>query len=91
MLHYDIMDFTNFRLTTRLEFDAKSIEQIYTKLSKIDAVKQSWYVTGQLLPQILDKLTHGVIVTSAGASNRIEGNLLSDDEIESLYKNLKRG
>ena len=30
-----------------------------------------------------------MIITSTAASNRIEGNKLSDDEVEKLYKNLR--
>jgi Fic family protein len=41
------------------------------------------------LPQTIERLTYSVIVTSTGASNRIEGNRLTDKEVENLYKNLR--
>ncbi|MBT5539981.1 MAG: Fic family protein, partial [Alphaproteobacteria bacterium] len=58
-------------------------------IAEIDAVKNSWAITGKLLPQTIQRLTHSVIITSTGASNRIEGNRLSDIEVENLYKNLR--
>ncbi len=48
----------------------------------MDAVKHTFALTGHLLPQTIDRLTQSVIVTSTGASNRIEGNLLSDNDVE---------
>jgi Fic family protein len=62
------------------------LEEVYSLLSMIDAVKQSWSITGNLQPQIIERLTQSVIITSTGASNRIEGNQLTDDEVEKLYR-----
>ena len=45
-------------------------------------------LTTNLLPQTIHRLTSSLVVTSTGASNRIEGNQLSDEQIEKLYKNL---
>ena len=42
-----------------------------------------------MLPQTVSRLSQSVIVTSTGASNRIEGNRLTDDEVEALYRNLR--
>jgi hypothetical protein len=64
----------NDRLHTRLTLPAGTLEEVYSLLSKIDAVKQSWSITGNLQPQIIERLTQSVIITSTGASNRIEGN-----------------
>src|SRR3990167_6104934 len=38
--------------------------------------------------RVNNRLTHSVIVTSTASSNRIEGNKLTDQEVENLYKNL---
>jgi Fic family protein len=78
----------NDRLHTRLTLPVVTLEEVYSLLSKIDAVKQSWSITGNLQPQIIERLTQSVIITSTGASNRIEGNQLTDDEVEKLYKKL---
>lgn len=83
------MNWESFRLSKRLSIRPEIVEEVYSLLSKIDAVKGSWKITGKLLPQSLERLTHSVIVTSTGASNRIEGNLLTDAEVEDLYRNLR--
>lgn len=80
------MDWLNFRLSARLQLSAKLAEQLYSKIAEIDAVKNTFRLTHKLLPQTIERLTQFVIVTSTGASNRIEGNRLSDDEVEALYK-----
>ena len=78
----------NDRLHTRLTLPVGTLEEVYSLLSKIDAVKQSWSITGNLQPQVIERLTQSVIITSTGASNRIEGNQLTDDEVEKLYRKL---
>jgi Fic family protein len=83
------MNWPTERLQTRLSLPAESLEEVYALLSQIDAVKQSWKITGNLKPQIIRRLTQSVIITSTGASNRIEGNQLSDAEVETLYRNLR--
>ena len=83
------MSYLEQRLSKRLKLKTTIIEEVYELLSKIDAVKNSWAITGKLLPQTIERLTHSVIVTSTGASNRIEGNLITDDQVEALYKNLR--
>lgn len=84
------VSFETDRLSIRLSgFRPELIEEIFTIISEIDAVKNSWKIAGRLLPQTIERLTHSVIVTSTGASNRIEGNKLTDSEVEALYKNLR--
>lgn len=83
------MDWNKFRLTTRLNFSSELTENIYMMLAEIDGVKNSWQLTGKLLPQTIERLTNAVIVTSTGSSNRIEGNRLNDEQIKDLYKNLR--
>ncbi|MBF0363709.1 MAG: Fic family protein [Oligoflexia bacterium] len=80
------MDWSDFRVHKRLSLKNKIIEEVYATIAEIDGVKNSWRITGQLLPQTIERLTRSVIVTSTGSSNRIEGNLLSDKEVENLYK-----
>ncbi len=83
------MSWENFRVHKRLALKPSVVEEVYSLLSAIDGVKNSWQITGKLLPQTLERLTRSVIITSTGASNRIEGNKLTDREVESLYKNLR--
>ncbi len=83
------MDWIDSRLSTRLSLRPELVEEVYAIIAEIDTVKNSWRLTHKLLPQTVERLTHSVIVTSTGASNRIEGNRLSDDEVEQLYRNLR--
>jgi Fic family protein len=83
------MDWRDDKLSTRLTFGPERTEEIFAILSEIDAIKYAFRLTDRLLPQTLNRLTQSVIVTSTGASNRIEGNRLNDDEVEALYRNLR--
>jgi len=83
------MPWENSRFSQRLELNSKIVEKVYAILAEIDSVKNSWKITERLLPQTIERLTYSVIVTSAGSSNRIEGNRLTDSEVEKLYKNLR--
>ncbi len=83
------MDWQEFRVHQRLmALPSAMIEEIYRLIADIDGVKQGWQFSKTLLPHTMERLTRSVIVTSTGASNRIEGNRLSDKEVEQLYKNL---
>lgn len=83
------MDWSSFRLSTRLALSATDTEAVFSAIAEIDAVKNVWRITDTLIPQTIDRLTQTVIVTSAGASNRIEGNRLTDEEVEALYRNMR--
>lgn len=83
------MDWGSDRLSRRLNFSAERTEAIFAIVSDIDAIKNAFRLTDKLLPQTISRLTQSVIVTSTGASNRIEGNRLSDEEVEDLYRNLR--
>lgn len=83
------MRWRDSRLSKRLTLSAEMAEELYAKIAEIDSVKATFTLTDRLMPQTLERLTHSVIVTSTGASNRIEGNRLSDDEVEKLYRNLR--
>lgn len=83
------MDLRDFRLSKRLQLPPDVTEKIYSAIAEIDAVKNTYTLTNRLLPQTIERLTQSVIVTSTGASNRIEGNRLSDEEVDALYRNMR--
>jgi len=85
----DIMNLDDSRLHKRLKLKSSIIEEVYSKIAEIDSIKKSWSITAHLLPQNIERLTQSVIITSTGSSNRIEGNLLSDNQVEKLYRNLR--
>jgi len=59
------------------------------KLGQIDDLKGQWRGGIAINPQILGKLKKSVIITSTGASTRIEGAKMTDIEIERFLKALK--
>jgi Fic family protein len=83
------MNWKDFRLQKRLTLNHDIIESVYSMIADIDSVKNSWRLTERLLPQTIERLTRSVIITSTGSSNRIEGNRLTDIEVEGLFKNLR--
>ena len=83
------MDWHKHRLSKRMTFGSERTEAFYAVISEIDAIKTAIRLTDKLLPNTVNRLTQSVIVTSTGASNRIEGNRLTDDEVEALYRNMR--
>ncbi len=62
--------------------------EIWSKIIKIDEIKGRWTSGAKLNPQILGRLKKSVLVTSTGASTRIEGAKLSDEDIERLMRGI---
>lgn len=63
-------------------------ENIYRLIDKIDLLKSKWVAGAKLDPQVLSKLKKSVLVTSTGASTRIEGSDLSDADVERVMRGL---
>lgn len=63
-------------------------QSTYMLFSQIDELKGQWVGGLNLSPQILNRLRRSVLVTSTGASTRIEGSKYSDEEIENLMRGL---
>lgn len=61
---------------------------IWEKITQIENIKGQWISGAKLSPQILGRLKKSVLVTSTGASTRIEGSKLSDEEVEKLMRGL---
>lgn len=68
---------------------SKDLSSILTKITRIDEFKGWWRGTSTLNPQALGRLKRSIVITSTGASTRIEGSTLSDTEVEKLLKGLK--
>ena len=79
---------SNDRLSRRLSLSSERTEQIYAIISEIDAAKTAFRLTDRLPPETIGRLIQSVIVTSSGASTRIEGARLTDQQVEALYRNL---
>jgi Fic family protein len=61
---------------------------IWSKIAQIDELKGQWIGGAKLSPQILGRLKRSVLVTSTGASTRIEGAHLSDENVEKLMRGI---
>lgn len=61
---------------------------IVSKIARIDELKGCWLTGTQLSPQVLSRLKRSVLITSTGASTRIEGARLSDEDVEKLMRGI---
>jgi len=75
----------NNKLDRRLE---QIPAEIWSKIAKIDELKGHWIAGAQLSPQVLGRLKRSVLITSTGASTRIEGAKLSDEDVEKLMRGI---
>jgi Fic family protein len=63
-------------------------QEIWAKIAQIDELKGRWSAGAQLSPQTLGRLKRSVLITSTGASTRIEGANLSDEDIEKMLRGI---
>ncbi|MBU1085185.1 MAG: Fic family protein [Candidatus Beckwithbacteria bacterium] len=61
---------------------------IWQKVAQIDELKGQWVAGVKLGPRVLGRLKKSVLVTSTGASTRIEGSKLSDEEVEKVMRGI---
>src|SRR5271156_2640053 len=62
--------------------------EIWSRTAPIDELKGRWVSGAILNPQALGRLKRSVLIASTGASTRIEGSRLSDEDIEKLMRGL---
>jgi Fic family protein len=75
----------NYKFNKRIKDLPQSIWEL---LNKIDEIKGRWIGGAKLNPQVLGRLKRSTLITSTGASTRIEGAKLSDEDVEKLMKGL---
>jgi Fic family protein len=67
----------------------KNIPQnLWSLINHIGELKGRWVGGASLNPQALKRLKRSVLITSTGASTRVEGAKLSDEDIEKLMRGL---
>lgn len=76
---------TKDRLNKRIE---NIPSEIWTKIAGIEELKGKWSAGVHFSQQVLGRLKKSVLVTSTGASTRIEGSRLSDEEIEKMMRGI---
>lgn len=66
----------------------KITPEILSKIGRIDETKGRWNYGVNLSPQLLGRLKKSVLITSSGASTRIEDSRMSDEDVEEFIKGL---
>jgi Fic family protein len=75
----------NYKFSRRIE-DVDS--RFWDKIHEIEKLKGRWSAGAKLDPQVLTRLKKSVLVTSTGASTRIEGAKMSDEDVERLMRGI---
>jgi Fic family protein len=68
----------------------KITPQILTQIAELDHFKATWSGFARLRPEQLRSLKKVSTIESVGSSNRIEGNKLSDSEVEALLSRINK-
>lgn len=58
-------------------------------IARIDELKGRWVGGRNLSPQVVDSLRRSTLITSAGASTRIEGSKMTDKDVKDFLSGLK--
>lgn len=84
------MDKNGYKRIMVKESDIKIPNQMLTIISELDEFKGSWKLLGQMMPERLKTLKKVATIESVGSSNRIEGNKLTDKQVEKLLSNITK-
>ena len=87
----DIVNISNYFMVENNKFDQRFAQipaSIWSKITQIDELKGQWIAGAKLNPQVLGRLKRSVLITSTGASTRIEGAKLSDEDIEKMIRGI---
>jgi Fic family protein len=68
----------------------KTTPQMLMQIAELDEFKGAWIDYTRLQPEQLKTLKRVSTIESIGSSNRIEGNKLSDDEVEKLLSRISK-
>lgn len=63
-------------------------QNLWSLINQIDELKGRWVGGAKMNPQALGRLKRSTLVTSTGASTRIEGAKLTDEDIEKMMRGL---
>jgi len=85
MISYDFINGRCYMLNMK---NIKITPQMLSQIAEIDEFKGSWSGFARLRPEQLKKLRKISTIESVGSSNRIEGNKLSDAEVEKLLSRI---
>ena len=74
------------RFEKRIQINPK----ILTSIALLDEFRSTWKNTVNLTPQVLHRLQKSVVITSTGASTRIEGSTMTDNAVERFLAGLSQ-
>lgn len=74
--------------TKKISFDVGIMQQIIQSIGKIDTFKGKWGSIENKNDRYLKELRKNATVESIGSSTRIEGAVLTDEEVQDLIKNI---
>lgn len=78
-------------MARKTKFDRRLFQipsEIITKIARIDELKGQWSAGANLNPYLLGRLKRTVLITSTGASTRIEGAKLADEDVEKIMQGI---
>lgn len=73
----------------KLNFDFKTNQRLVQLIAHIDGFKGKWEITENLENRYLKELRKIATIESIGSSTRIEGALMTDEEVKELLNDLK--
>jgi Fic family protein len=76
-------------MESRLQFDFATNQAILKKITAIDAFQSRWQIEQTDEIQFLKQMKAQAMIESTGSSTRIEGSTLTNNEVESVLKNMK--
>jgi len=76
-------------MKTKLSFDSEVYQKLSQQLSVLDTFKGSWKVKESQQGKYLKELRKIATIESIGASTRIEGAMLTNEEVEKLLASVK--
>ena len=76
-------------MESKLQFDFSTQQLVLRKIAAIDAFQSRWKIEQLDEQAFLKDLKKQTMVESTGSSTRIEGSTLTNQEVETLLKNMK--
>lgn len=73
----------------KLHFSFETQQEVLQKIAFLEAFKSKWSTEWRLEKSVLRELRFLATLQSTGASTRIEGSTMTDEEIRMLIKNMK--
>ncbi|GAB3800725.1 Fic family protein [Spirosoma humi] len=73
----------------KLQFDFSTLQEVIRRIGLIDAFRGKWGAIEQKNNRYLRELRRVATIESIGSSTRIEGAILTNEEVEKLVRNVK--